>query len=87
MSLLYDEEAFDSVPKQEHRRLVRKIEWLWQNRTILTHVQMRQDLNPFYKWRVGDYRILYTFDSEADEMVIRLVAHRSEIYDDAAGLG
>ena len=87
MSLLYDDEAFDSVPKQELRRLIRKIEWLWQNRAIVTHVQLRQDLNPFCKWRVGDYRILYTFDSEADEMVIRLVAHRRDVYDDAAGIG
>ena len=87
MSLLYDPDAFGGVPTTEYRRMVDKCEWLWKNRRILRHTPLRHDLNPLLKWVVGHYRIIYTFDDGEDALVIRLIAHRRNVYDRAAHLG
>ena len=86
MALRYDPSAFDDVPVSERSRLIRKCEWLWTNRHLLTHSSLRYDLNPFLKWEVGNYRIIYTYDDESDDIVIRLVGHRRDIYKRAADL-
>lgn len=86
MALRYDPSAFEHAPVSEHRRLIRKCEWLWTNRLVLTHHPLRNDLNPFLKWEVGHYRIIYTYDNESDDLVIRLIAHRREVYKIASGL-
>ena len=86
MALLYAPDAFDSVPQSERRRLVRKAEWLWNNRKVISHSLLRHDLNPFMRWRVDVYRIIYTYDEETDEMVIHLGAHRDDVYERAAKL-
>ena len=80
MALRYDPSAFEYAPVSEHRRFILKCDWLWTNRQILPHRLLRNDLNPFLKWEVGHYRIIYTYDSESDELVIRLIAHRREVY-------
>lgn len=86
MALIYDPDAFEDVPSSEYRRFTRKCEWLWTNRHILTHTFLRHDLNPFFKWEVGNYRIIYTYHDESDDLVIRLVALRRDVYKKAASL-
>ena len=86
MGFRYQADSFKSVPSSEHRRLILKCEWLWTNRHILTHTYLRNDLNPFCKWEVGSYRIIYTYDDESDNLVIYLVAHRRDVYKKATGL-
>ena len=86
MTLRYDDDAFADVPRSELQRLVRKTEWLWSNRAVLNHTFLTEKLNPFMRWRVGDYRIIYTFDRERDHLVIRLVGHRRDVYNRAARL-
>ena len=34
-----------------------------------------------YRYRVGDYRIVYRIQDEEIEVIILLVAHRGEVYD------
>lgn len=34
-----------------------------------------------FRYRVGDWRVLYSVDDQAAEVHVLLVAHRSEIYD------
>lgn len=86
MALRYDPNALDDVPVSEQRRFVRKCEWIWTNRAVLTHAFLRHDLNPFFKWEVGNYRIIYTYDDDSDDLVIRLIAHRRYVYKRAAAL-
>lgn len=80
MALQFDPDALKQIPKSEAKRLVDKCEWLWANRRVVAHTLLREDLNPFLKWRVGDYRIVYSYDSESDEMYVHLVGHRRDIY-------
>ena len=82
MSLFFVPDALESIPQDQKERLIRKIDWLWVNRMVVTHLALRGDLSGFFKRRVGDYRIIYTYDNPSDEMVIHLVGLRDSIYQD-----
>ncbi len=80
MPLLYDDDALSDVPAQDLQRIVEKAEWLWVYRQAVTHHPLRHNLSGFYKRRAGNYRIIYTYDTELDELVIRLVGTRDDVY-------
>ena len=83
MALLFDPDAFPSIPRQDTEHIMKKIEWLWLNREYVTHKPLRENLSGFYKRRLGSYRILYSYDNNSDDMIIRLVGLRDTIYKDA----
>jgi len=83
MALLFDKDAFTGIPAQDIQRLLTKIQWLWANRRAITHESLAGNLVGFYKRRAGKYRIIYTYDDSPDELVIRLVGTRDEIYKEA----
>ena len=81
MPLFLAPDAFKGIPQDQKERFIRKIDWLWVNRMVVTHQPLHGELSGFFKRRVGDYRIIYTYDNPADEMVIHLIGHRSSIYE------
>lgn len=81
MALRFHPEALTGIPDKDAERLKARIDWLWANRLAVQHHPLRANLSGFYKRRVGDYRIIYTWDANPDDMVIRLVGTRDEIYD------
>lgn len=84
MSLTYDPAALAEVPQNQLARAKKKIEWLWHNRAHVRHERLRHELNPFLKIRTGDLRIIYTFDADSDDMKIRVVGMRDDIYERVA---
>jgi len=84
MGLLFDPDAFSKIPPNEVKRLMRKIDWLWVNRMLVTHFPLSQNLSGFFKRRLGKYRILYSYDSASDNMIIHLVGLRDTIYKNAS---
>ncbi len=42
--------------------------------------------SPFWRLRVGDYRVIYEIDRAAERVVILFVGHRSNVYDDFSRL-
>jgi mRNA-degrading endonuclease RelE of RelBE toxin-antitoxin system len=48
----------------------------------ITPQSLTADYAGFYKLRVGDYRVIYEFDSEARIIFIDKIGHRSEIYNE-----
>ncbi len=80
MGLLFHPDALKGLSPQDARRIQDKIDWLWANRGAVNHFPLRENLSGFYKRRVGRYRVVYTYDSNPDDMVIRLVGSRDDIY-------
>lgn len=78
--LYFDPDAFSGVGKSEGERILKKIEWLWDNRRIVIHHPLRHDLSGFFKRVVGKYRVVYSYDDNSDNMVIYLVGTRDTIY-------
>lgn len=42
--------------------------------------------SPFWKLRVGDYRVIYEIDEEKRQVIILFVGHRKKVYDDFSKL-
>ena len=61
-------------------RVLRKICWLSENCDDLSHQVLSADLSGLFKLRVGDYRVIYSFDTKAQFITIHKVGHRRDIY-------
>ena len=62
------------------RRIVKRINWLAANWDNLKLEALTGDLSGLYKFRVGDYRILYEILEDEQVIVIHQIGHRREIY-------
>jgi len=43
---------------------------------------LRENLAGRYRYRIGDYRILYLVNEDLKVVFVTLIAHRSKVYDD-----
>ncbi|WP_201324548.1 type II toxin-antitoxin system RelE/ParE family toxin [Pseudanabaena sp. lw0831] len=43
---------------------------------------LRGNLTGRYRYRIGDYRIVYLVDEDSKVVSVTLIAHRSKVYDD-----
>jgi mRNA interferase RelE/StbE len=62
-------------------RIANKINWLAENFEQITPMPLSANLAGFFKLRVGDYRVIYTFNEELMVISIHQIGHRREIYD------
>lgn len=64
------------------KRIKSKINWLAENFEQITPLPLTANLAGFFKLRVGDYRVIYTFNQDLKVIKVCLVGHRREIYED-----
>ena len=80
----YEIEAINDLSKLTssiQKRIINKIKWLSENFDKINHQSLKGNLSEFYKFRLGDYRIIYEFDLETKTIFIDRIGHRKEIYD------
>jgi mRNA interferase RelE/StbE len=41
---------------------------------------LKGDLAGYYRYRVGDYRVVYCIDERIKQVIVTAIAHRSEVY-------
>ena len=76
-------DALTPVPnRRDQERVKKKIEWLWEFRLTIAHRQLGGNLAGYLKRRLGDYRIIYTYDLDSDDMTVYMVGLRDTIYKD-----
>jgi mRNA interferase RelE/StbE len=82
--VLLTDEAKDDLRHLSHSvqsRLLDKLEWLGTNASLLVHQALKvTQWAGVYKYRVGDYRILYLLDIEHRRLTVLKVGHRREVY-------
>jgi len=62
-------------------RILNKLEWMGQNAGLLRHQALHgQEWVGCFKYRVGDYRIIYQIDWSAEQLFILKVGHRRDVY-------
>jgi mRNA interferase RelE/StbE len=71
---------------QADRSLAKKIARCWQQleRTPRSHPNIKAlkgDYSGYYRYRIGDYRVIYTVDDELSQVLVVAIAHRSEAYE------
>lgn len=82
-SVEYEPEALADLEKLTQvvrDRIVSKINWLVENFAQITPQPLTGNLAVFFKLRVGDYRVIYSFSGEEKIITIHLIGHRREIY-------
>ncbi|MEG3874280.1 type II toxin-antitoxin system RelE/ParE family toxin [Microcoleus sp. Z1_B5] len=62
-------------------RIDNKINWLAENFEQITPMPLSANLAGFFKLRVGDYPVIYSFDDDLKVITIHQIGHRREIYD------
>ena len=76
-------EAIDGLERLTsaiQERILSKIRRLSENLDNLTPQSLSADLSGLFKLRVGDYRIVYSFDTNKQCITVHKVGHRRDIY-------
>jgi mRNA interferase RelE/StbE len=76
-------EAIDGLERLTsaiQERILSKIRWLAENLDNLTPQSLSADLSGLFKVRVGDYRIVYSFDTNKQCITVHKIGHRRDIY-------
>jgi len=62
-------------------RLLDKLEWIGENAELIQHEALQGDeWKGCYKYRVGDYRIIYRMEYPRTKLIVLKVGHRREVY-------
>lgn len=73
-------EDLSGLDKAIAQRILDKIKWFSQNADIMRHKALTGRFADMFRFRVGDWRILYTVDHPSQELTVRFIRHRSEVY-------
>jgi mRNA interferase RelE/StbE len=73
------EKDLRSLPKSVIARVLRQIEALRENPFPRQSVKLA-GAEQLYRIRVGDYRVVYAVDKEAQEIIVQYIRHRREVY-------
>ncbi|MEB3216128.1 MAG: type II toxin-antitoxin system RelE/ParE family toxin [Nostocales cyanobacterium 94392] len=74
-------DSLEGLSPTIQERILRKIRWLSENFEDITPQALGADLSDLFKLRVGDYRVIYSFDAETQIMTIHKAGHRRDVYD------
>jgi len=62
-------------------RLLDRLEWLGANAELLRHQPLHdEEWSGCFKYRVGDYRIIYQLDRAKTKLIVLEVGRRREVY-------
>jgi mRNA interferase RelE/StbE len=73
-------DSLEELTSTIQERILRKIRWLSENFDDVIPQALSADLSGLFKLRVGDYRVIYSFDPEMQIMTIHKAGHRRDIY-------
>lgn len=68
------------LDKPVGRRIVERINWLAMKLNDIRPEPLRGDLIGLYKFRIGDYRVIYEIIHDEKTIVIHAIGHRRDIY-------
>ncbi len=77
-------EELAGLPAHVQRQVVKRIVALADDPRPPTSGDLSGDLRGLRKLRVGEYRIVYRVDDDAERVVVRGIGHRSRIYESIA---
>ncbi|MBA4417063.1 MAG: type II toxin-antitoxin system mRNA interferase toxin, RelE/StbE family [Syntrophus sp. (in: bacteria)] len=60
--------------------MIERIEWLSEHIEAIIPLPLKSRLSGFFKFHVGDWRIIYEMDRKGKTLYIHKIGHRREIY-------
>ena len=64
----------------EAQRVLKRLRWLAENFEAIRPEALTGQWQGVFKLRVGDYRILYTYDRAKRKIIVQFLRHRREVY-------
>lgn len=71
---------FLSLDKNVARHIAQRIERLRRNADTIIHFPLKGPFKGKFKFRAGDWRVIYSIESESRIITVYSVRHRSEVY-------
>ncbi len=76
------QEFFESASGALQKKLDRCFEQLKVDPRNYPNIKpLKGELQSYYRYRVGDYRVIYQIDDDLKMVTIVLIAHRSKVYE------
>ncbi len=66
------------LPLHIHKRIIKALDIIQEN--PLAGVKLHGELDKYCKYRIGDYRIVYSFHSKEQIVTVVKVEHRQGVY-------
>jgi len=77
---LQAEEDLSRLDKTIAQNIAHKIDWLSQNIENIIPAPLKGKFKGKYKLRVGDWRVVYSFENSNQIITVYAARHRSEVY-------
>ena len=74
------EKELKNLDDFDRTRIIEKLEWIGKNFDSITPIALGADWRGFYKFRIGDYRVIYKIDWDEKVIFVVAIGHRSKIY-------
>lgn len=72
------DKSLSKIPRNIRSKIIERLSLIEQN--PLVGIKLGGRLSDYYKCRVGDYRIIYSFDSKKSLVFIAKIEHRQGVY-------
>jgi len=73
---------FESSPASLQKKLDRCFDILKISPRNYPNIKaLKGSLSGYYRYRVGDYRVIYEIDDNLNQVTVILIAHRGKIYE------
>lgn len=83
-ALEFTEDALEDLgrlDKPAARRITKKMRWVADNATLVQHEALTGEWAGYFRWRIGEYRAIYELDHDGKLLIVAVVGHRREVYD------
>lgn len=74
------ENDLSKLDAQIQNRVVEKLKWFQENFSKITPLPLGGKWRGFFKFRVGDWRVIYEVETGVCEVVIHAIDNRDKIY-------
>jgi mRNA interferase RelE/StbE len=76
------EEIYATADQALAKKVARCFEQLEQNPRFHSNVKpLKGDFAGYYRYRIGDYRVIYQVDDGTNQVMVTNIAHRREAYE------
>jgi mRNA interferase RelE/StbE len=70
----------ESLDRPVARRIIQRLQWLAKNLDTINRERLTGQFAGLFKFRIGDYRVIYEVIEEEQLLIVHVVGHRRDIY-------
>jgi len=76
------QKIYASADQALAKKIARCLEQLEQTPRLHPNIKpLKGELAGYYRYRVGDYRVIYLINDETSHVIVNTIAHRREAYE------